>query len=106
MESLLSLMSQRTRFGLLCLVGIVWFCGCSRTPHASYLQQVSDFTIVSVALQVADNGGHDKKYLKLASESAPQEPAVWADLGLMELRASPPNYQKAAQYLQKAEQLD
>ncbi|CEK17309.1 Repeat domain in Vibrio, Colwellia, Bradyrhizobium and Shewanella/TPR repeat [Chthonomonas calidirosea] len=99
-------MSQRARLGLLWFIGIVWVCGCSPKPHASYLQQVSDFTIGSVALQVADNGGHDKKYLKLASKIAPQEPAVWADLGLMELRASPPNYRKAAQYLRKAEQLD
>lgn len=104
MEFSLSSLRKRAAWSLLFFVAYLG-AGCSPHKKASYLQQVSAFTIGSVALQVADNGGHDKKYLHLASELAPQEPAVWADLGLMEMRASPPNYQKAAEYLHKAEQL-
>jgi hypothetical protein len=67
---------------------------------ATYAEKVSAFTKGVVALETADPY-HDA-FVTRFTEMAPEEPAGWANLALMKLRASPPRYDEASQYLTRA----
>lgn len=89
--------------------GVAGLYGCQHKAHVSPKNSVSAFTIGTIALQVgsdqsAGKTGYDEKYLTLASKELPDEPAVWANLGLLYLRRG--DFTRAGSYLDKAEKLD
>ena len=59
----------------------------SATPKAPYATLVSTFTIGVIALETGDPQ-HDRTYLTKFTQLAPEEPAGWANLGLLELRSN------------------
>ncbi len=82
------------------LIGIA---GCNRTPSvpaASYEEQATAFTVGTIALEAGDNKQRDRVYLTKLTQIAPEEPAGWANLGLLELRQN--NLQAAAADMNKA----
>lgn len=64
--------------------------GCHRgtgsPTSASYAEIASAFTIGTIALETGDRKGRDGEFLRKVTALAPDEPAGWANLGLMELR--------------------
>ncbi len=91
------------------ILSIVGLSGCQHHKSAPNQSAISAFTIGTIALQVgsdqsAGKTGYDEKYLTLASHELPDEPAVWANLGLMYLRRG--DFARASKYLTRAEKLD
>ncbi|HLK57188.1 MAG TPA: FG-GAP-like repeat-containing protein [Chthonomonadaceae bacterium] len=104
---------------LLLLVALVLFfgAGCDQPKHVStdtgpslpdaeavhYRDVVSDFYTGTIAMRVTDPD-HPERYLTRASELEPDEPAIWANLGLYYLRTSK-QIEKATICLEKAHSL-
>jgi tetratricopeptide (TPR) repeat protein len=97
---------------LSCAVLTVLLSGCNGcngggggTPAkpATYAEEVSVFTRGAIALETGDNSGHAATLLAQFTQMAPEEPAGWANLGLLQLRDT--KLDKAAEYLNKAAQL-
>ncbi len=91
-------------------------CRCSPNssgngePSADYSTLVTTFTIGTVALQsgdqraaVGDKVGRDRLFLTKFTQLAPDEPAGWANLGLLELRSN--NLSAASTDMSKAEKI-
>ncbi|HYE16490.1 MAG TPA: tetratricopeptide repeat protein, partial [Pyrinomonadaceae bacterium] len=80
-------------------------CTRATTPEknpANYAQVVRAFYVGLSALQVGDDVRAEEK-LKEAAALAPQEPASWANLGLLYLRQR--EFDRAAENLEKAQKL-
>ncbi|HKR00393.1 MAG TPA: FG-GAP-like repeat-containing protein, partial [Pyrinomonadaceae bacterium] len=94
-------------FLLLPLLALV-FAGCKSAPRlptkssADYDATVRAFYVGLAALQVGDDVRAESE-LKKAAELAPDEPASWANLGLLSLRQR--NLDAAAERLEKARTL-
>ncbi len=102
-------LGQRVVFSTAVVLSIVGLSGCQHKAPGTKTDAISAFTIGTIALQVgsdqsAGKTGYDEKYLTLASKELPDEPAVWANLGLMYLRRG--DFTRASTYLTKAEKLD
>jgi Tfp pilus assembly protein PilF len=65
-----------------------------------YHQTVSAFYVGMIALEVTDNTRARDRLTRVTSELAPQEPAGWADLGLLQLREG--DFPKATEHLTRA----
>lgn len=85
-------------------------CGCNNggsndggrtTSPADYNKVVSLFTVSSIMLETDDK--HKVTYLTKMTETAPDEPAGWANLGLSQLRGN--QLKDASTNLQKAAEL-
>ena len=98
----------RFLFGLSLAVAIGCFGACQRgtkvpaSSTAEYRALVSAFYVGLAALQVGDDARADEK-LKRATELAPDEPAAWANWGLLALRRR--EFDSAAERLEKARAL-
>ncbi|HEX5708994.1 MAG TPA: FG-GAP-like repeat-containing protein, partial [Pyrinomonadaceae bacterium] len=83
-------------------------CACERAPtlpaknSAEYRQIVSAFYVGLSALQVGDDVRAEAK-LKETTALAPEEPAAWANLGLLYLRQR--QHDRAAESVERARQL-
>ena len=90
--------------GITLAIGLT-LAGCPRPnstpPTPASAQIASVFTVGTIALQTADPRALEK--LTQALQLAPQEPAVWANLGLLRLRNQEP--EAAAYDLDKANSL-
>ena len=76
--------------------------GCPRPPArsaASLAKITSVFTIGTIAIQTADDE-HSLPMMSAAAKLAPEEPAVWANLGLLDLRKN--DLDAATEHLNKA----
>ncbi len=92
---------------ILLSLNTTWLVSCRRAnlPEAGspkYTEAVRAFYVGLAALQVGDDVRAEAK-LKEATVLAPDEPAAWADLGLLYLRQR--QYDLAAQNLEKARSL-
>ena len=75
----------------LCALSAVLICitACNRTPPAptaSYEAKATAFIVGTIALEAGDDKQRDRTYLTKLTQIAPDEPAGWANLGLLELR--------------------
>src|SRR5215213_483075 len=105
-----SLLTKRRGARALCV--FLWAlaaagAGCRRADlpekgSAKYLSAVRAFYVGLSALQVGDDVRAEEK-LKEATTLAPDEPASWADLGLLYMRQR--RFDEAAQSLEKARQV-
>src|SRR5688500_15382609 len=92
---------------LLLSLGLAGFVSCRRAdlPQAGtpkYTEAVRAFYVGLSALQVGDDVRAETK-LKEATALAPDEPAAWADLGLLYLRQR--QFDLAAQHIERARAL-
>lgn len=100
---------QRSLVFLLLAVSALLLIGCPKrkneppaAPLADYSTQVSTFTIGVLALEASDPY-HDRPFLTKMTQIAPDEPAGWANLGVLELRNN--NLDEAAKAFGKAASL-
>jgi Tfp pilus assembly protein PilF len=94
-------------FAIIFLLAAAGFNACRRADlpdkdSPQYLNAVRAFYVGLSALQVGDDVRAEEK-LKEATALAPDEPASWADLGLLYMRQR--QFDPAAQSLEKARQL-
>jgi Tfp pilus assembly protein PilF len=102
--------SKRQRgvfFVIICALAAAGFNACRRADlpdrdSPKYLSAVRAFYVGLSALQVGDDVRAEEK-LKEATALAPDEPASWADLGLLYMRQR--QFDPAAQSLERARQL-
>ncbi len=106
-------MVGKRRFSIVSLLSAVcagWIAGCPNGGNSdlpkpgtdAYNQTVSAFTIGTVALETV-NLNLIEPNLKRASELAPGEPAIWANLAVQSLRTN--RFEDAAKFLEKAKGL-
>jgi Tfp pilus assembly protein PilF len=93
---------------LLLVTGVLFSSGCSRKPKfpekgsKAYTDVVSSFYVGLAALQVGDDV-HAEQKLSEITKLVPDEPAGWANWGILALRQR--NYDLAAQRFERARQL-
>jgi Tfp pilus assembly protein PilF len=102
------LLPRTTGLLLLLVTGVLFSSGCSRKPKfpekgsKAYTDVVSSFYVGLAALQVGDDV-HAEQKLSEITKLVPDEPAGWANWGILALRQR--NYDLAAQRFERARQL-
>jgi Tfp pilus assembly protein PilF len=102
------LLPRTTGLLLLLVTGVLFSSGCSRKPKfpekgsKAYTDVVSSFYVGLAALQVGDDV-HAEQKLSEITKLVPDEPAGWANWGILALRQR--DYDLAAQRFERARQL-